>query len=444
MPTLAAIRQRILQTEPALGRVEAIGSLTGSSATVASLAVGTIAPGKFSEVWLLRPDASLADRLRFTTGDGYDSTTGALTHAGAAYSDLAAAGELVEIHEHEPYRIDIAIQDALRTVRRVDRSMVPTRRDGRYHLHALDWIEEPADILRVGPSTLRTLTPNRHFEKWAGYDQDGALVPDRWTLGNESGSTYARSTDTRRGPYALSVGRSGTTATVSFPVGLLEDGVSADTLRGERVTAAAIVRCSQAASARITVDDGVGSTTSNIHSGGGEWEELTAAHTIDHAATMLTLTLQVTKNGTALVDELYCVAGPLNDTERRDAGHILWNPEPKYEQNPLVYLGTRRPAGALIVESQRPYPTFDAARLREGTADDDISDAPVDLIARQSLWKFYENVAASASGTDNDGALARRWGRAAGQARAGHFYQEDTVDQGLQIVGNTTFGRRAR
>lgn len=451
MPTLTQFRQRMLQLEPALGRVEAIASLTTTTIVVNALAVGTVLTGKFKAQWALRPEtASAADRLRFLSD--YTSASGTLTHAGTNYADTTATDEEVEIHEFEPYLLDQAIQEAVRTFKRRDQLYLPGRLDGIYELSALDWIDHPSQITRTGRRTTPVLTDNRAMEKWNVVSSAGVLQPDLWTLAG-AGATFARSTSRRRGRYSLSVTRSGTETIVSVAVDINITGVGADSLRGQEVVPVLVSRAASASSSRVRVtsDDASNNVLSTLnseyHTGGGDWEELvpTTAHTVHDDADHLTLSARGDIDEEVLLDELYLNVGALSDTIRRDNTRILWDSgAPKLTQNPLTWMGSKARNAQVVIESQRPFAAFDATRLNGGTADADSSDAPLDEIATLAIATFYTNRAEGADGTALDGNLARRWGGKSADVRGLMLGQDSETQHGMPILTGTPYGVRAR
>jgi hypothetical protein len=405
MPTLKAIRQRILKIDSSLGRVEAITALATGSVTAAALAVGTVGAGKFSTKWLLRPEAALngsgvpVDRLRLSTASGYTASTGLIAHAGANYTDTTITGESLEIHEHEPYLLDNAICAALRGTRFLDYSTIPTQQNDRYSLESLSWIVEPSDIVKVEKYNIPVLNNNRGFEKWNTYSA-GSLRPDGFTLAGSS-ATFARSSTSRTGAYSLSVTRAGTDATVSFTIPVLDTGVSEDSIRGEKVTAVCVGRSGQANSLIVTIDsqksDGTSilSEDSSAHTGGGSWEELTKEHTVSATADQVVITATVNVDETALIDELYVCLGTLDDNTRRNGlrnGHRVRGYKFEQGQPPVLYVSAGGRGAVLLVQSQRPYEQFTQSRIDAGTADADETDAPLDLIAYGALYRLFEDL----------------------------------------------------
>lgn len=396
MTTLAQYRQRMLALDPDLGRVENIASLPteGNAIVVTRLAVGNIDPDKFIDTWLLRPEAASqpADRLRFC--HDYNPRTGELFHDATAYADKTVDSEEVEIHVLEPYLLDEVIQHATRTTRFLDEAILPTRLDGRYSLHDLAWIRSPSDLVKVGRRASPVITPNRHMQKWFGYDSSGLLVPDRWTLAG-SGATFARSTTTRdpvRDQYSLSVTRVSNNASVAFTVGLLTTGASSDDLQGQTVTGVVVGQSANASSLFVTVTDGVDTTKASTgHTGGSDFEEITAEHAINAAGTTLTVTATVEVDEAAIIAELYLMVGTLSDDVRRDAYRTAWETVQHFQQqSPLILDSFRGRGEQLVIVTERPYQEFTASRVLAGTADADVHDAPLDLIAYGALSRLYE------------------------------------------------------
>jgi len=449
VPTLAQYRQRMLELDPTLGRVETLASATTTSLVVTRLSVGgMVGKGKFEGQWLLRPSAGSqpADRIRLAID--YNSNTGALIHDGTAYSDTTTTGEVVEIHEHEPFLLESAIQDALRSTRRLYRVTMPTHSDGMYWLDPYTWITSPADIRRIGTQNGSILTPNRYFEDWTGFDltnNNGTQVPDLWTLGFEASSTFAPSTTAQRGQRSLSVTRSGTDVTFSYTIGILETGVSSDNLQGETVTGVIVAQSGTASSVRFRITDGVDTTNSDYHTGGGGWEKIEAEHTINAAATTLTFSGRVEQDEAALFDEAYLLRGSISDGVRRGGLNINWfgGPVEFISGAPIAISGPKVRGQTFVVESEREYSQFDPTRIRGGTADDDTNDAPLDLIAYKALARFYEDRTVGEEASPLDIVQAAKYANAAGTLQQAHLYVPDDAGRGMPMLSGVPYGRRA-
>lgn len=440
MPTLRQFRREMVAREPAIGRTHAIASLTAQTLTVTALATGTIGAGKFANKWMLRADtATTADRVRMVTDTGFNSTNGVLQHEGTAYVDVTATSESVEILEYEPYYLDTAIQQTLANTRHRDSEIIPTANGiDRYWLQSyLSWLNEPSDISRIYYRAMPVITRNRQMEKWNTVSTAGVLQPDNWTLAG-AGAIFTRSTTARRGQYSLSVQRAGADAIISVTIPALVTGVSADSLVSQTVTGVAVWRSANASSARVRVtsENGTGTvlstTNSSYHTGGGAWEEVTAQHTASTSVEQFTLSARLEVNETALLDELYLIYGTISDSIRRDNSRVLWETrQPQFEQGGLQFIPPH-PWGRgyqLVVESFRPYPTFDADRIAAGTADADSSDAPLALIAEGALALFFEGYAK----TPEEAALGRKHRMRYEQLATQHLYDKNDRGQGLDL-----------
>ena len=423
MPTLRQIRREMLNRAPALGRVlETPSSITTTTSVFDSLKVGTWSPQKFTGMMMVRADAaSVADRLRQVSN--YASATGTLTHAGTNYSDTTAGTELYELHVHETYLYDLAINLAIQQLRREDRSPLATVMGSkRYWLHEFDWIKDASDVTGVYMSLNPVFSKNRYMEKWNSYDSSGNLTPDHWTLAGASATMARESTIVETGKYSVKVTRSGTNATFIQSVPLLVNGVSGEDLRGRTITVVARVLAEEASVARLRINDG-SVTSSSYHTGDGGWEELSVTAAISSTAASLSFGVEVnTTNSYIFVDQCYLVE-TLDDGVRLDA----------YEETPVAW-ELMQEAGTMwldlpqqsinsqyIVASTRPYPGFVEARLRSGAADADTTDAPLEQAAVGGIARLYEMLAARKDeNTDRYQQLADEWGAKFGKYQAGH------------------------
>ena len=427
----------MMAREPELGRVEDIASLTTTTAVVSALATGTVTAGKFTEKWMLRnATATAADRTRVSSN--FSAATGTLTHAGANYADTTATSEQVEIWEHEPYRIDQAIQQALGKTYRSTPFELPTRPGlDRYSLHELSWITEPADVTRVYRKPLGVLTRNRHFGRWNTYSA-GALAPDDWTLAG-SAATFARTETSVRGnqKYALAVTRAGTDATVAQTYEVIPTG-DVDNLRGKIVTGVVEGRSSQAASLTVTVQslDWAGnvlsSTASSAHDGDDDYQELTAEHTVHAAAERVRVLATLAVDETAELADLYMTTGALDDAVRVDRSSLQWEAlEPRFDTSGGLYviLPPHGLGAQYVVESYRAYPAFTASRITAGTADGDSTDAPLGLIAEGALYEFYRGLPRKPETLERANAHLQTMKRLQGR----HLYRDEDRRLGLPI-----------
>lgn len=398
MPTLADFGREMINRAPGLiGRVETISSLATGSVTCSALGFGGSSQ-QFVDAWLLRREAASqpADRMRRCSG--FTPSSGALAHSGANYADTTATNEELEIlwPEYEPYMVDQAVQVVLSRLRREDQTEIPTlNNSGRYWIHGLDWIRQESDVLRVRFRPAPGLGVNQYFEKWNSYSSSGVLQPDSWTLAG-SGATCTRdTTGAVSHKYTAKITRATNDATLTQSAGLLETGVAGDSLRGKVVTVFGVVTASSASQARLFVNDGVTTTYSDYHTGGGGRELLSKEITVDAAATQLTFGVEVKVDGSVYVARCAAVIGDADDQVLRD----------DYPESDVPYTveneGTIRldlpnvgEQGQYIIHSMRPYPQFVASRVAGGTADADSSDAPLVHVATGALGRLFEAVAA--------------------------------------------------
>lgn len=401
MPALKAYRREMYARLPGdvLGRVEAIAALTATTLTVTALATGGRSTDEFAGKFMLRPEAAgAADRTRRISS--YDSTQGLFGHGGASYSDTTATGESVEIVLVEPYLVDNAIQVALGRLRRRHVTELPTVQGQTvYWLHALPWVTGPAELAAVTLRRSPVVTRDRYIESWGQMGSAGALLPDWWTLSG-AGASVARSTaQNRRSQHGTAITRAGTDCVLAQDVGLLPNGTAAansETLAGKQFAFTAVVLAGAAATVRAQWLDGTQTVSSAYHTGDGAWQELTAEGTIAPAATGLTVRVSVeTNDGTYFVDECFGHEGALTDTIRRDEyGEDVVEHQIDQTGASVALVVPRTPRGQqLRVWTNRPYPQFDAARVMAGTADADVSDAPLAEVATLAIARLFEGLA---------------------------------------------------
>lgn len=139
------------------------------------------------------------------------------------------------------------------------------------------------------------LIVNDVFLIWAAGD---SAAPTGWIKGGTG--TLARTgtglSDTKRkiGDFALSITNAGN---IHQDVVVAADMTRFDFLKNEKVSMGCWVNSSIASHSRLTVGDGVSSTSSDWHTGGSGWEFLTVTHTISAAATNVRVSLVVASNG---------------------------------------------------------------------------------------------------------------------------------------------------
>lgn len=425
--TLAQYRQEMLTIGPEdLGEVLAIASLDAQGVTVTEKATGVVDASEYIGKYLLRPDATAsADRLKIVTD--FDSVGGRFAHEGDAYTDLTETSETLEVHSFEPRLLDDAINTILGKQMRNVTVELPALLAGRHWLNSLSWIRQPSDILSIRRTSNPVLSRNRYFDRWNAYDASGNLTPDDWTLAG-SAATMARSTaQAWRSGYSVAITRAGTDATLTQTIGILQDGVSADTLRSRTVTIVVVAYASAASQVRAKVSDGVVTTHTSYHTGNSTWQELSAEVTLDASATTLTIAPEVnTTDGTAYFGECYLVYGSLTDSVRRDDWPGAENVYQRYDQSSSLPVSLPGAFGTSYeVRTLRPYPKLPAALVRLGSADALVSDAPLTLIATGAIATLYERLAQrKGEDTTRYAQIAKEWTDRWAHLSRNHLYME--------------------
>jgi hypothetical protein len=150
----------------------------------------------------------------------------------------------------------------------------------------------------AGQASTTQLASQMGQGNWVGNDtfliwsQGDALAPDYWTLNN---LTIARETSTVKiGPMGVKLTRAGADG------GLYQDLMNTTSFTNfgsyykERTFGFGCwVYTSVASIARLKVSDGVTTTTTSYHTGGGGWEWISGTHTVSATATFLRMMLQM-------------------------------------------------------------------------------------------------------------------------------------------------------
>lgn len=412
MPTLADYREEMLALGPAdMGAVYPITGLTTTTVVSSSLATGGFSAERWVHYYILRREAASqpADRVRRCTA--FTSSTGTLTHAGANYADTTITSEEVELWRYDPKDVDNAINEGIERIKRLQMVEIPSVAGNRYSLHALDWIDGAEDIERIEYSSSKQLSRNRFFDHYNTRNSSGVLQPDFWTIAGASG-TMARSTTQLNGrsKYSLAITRAGTNVTVTQSVGLLRNGVDADSLAGQTVTAVLVGWSTDASQLRVQIDDGVTTSSSDYHTGDETWQELTIEKTLSSSATKCDVI--ITNDGTdstAYAGECYLVYGSITDTERRNdfQTHRIWSKSMEQGVSFPIRLPSIGRGSSYHIYTRRPYAAFTDSRIIGGTADADECDAPREIVALGALWLLFEKLGRHTDVDNQENALKR-------------------------------------
>ncbi len=457
MPTLLEYAQEAINRGgPEIGRVVPITSATAT--TLVCNALKRSDSGQtFLRNYLVRRGAASqpADRIRIVSS--FVGTTGTLTiPSGNDYSDTTATGESVEIIKVDPHIIDTACNQSIDKISHMDCTEFPTSHNVQFWLDDLTWVNSFSDLrgYRVTYSESPQLTRNRYMEKW---NSGTTSAPDFWTLSG-SGATIARSESyAEHSQYTAAITRAGTdctlkqsvsTRTVSSRRSLLSDG-DTNSLQGESVVAYARIRPSAASQVRIQITDGVDTTSSSYFSDGSV-TEATISHTVNEAATEVTLTISVeTTNGTVYVDEAFMAYGTEVSPQlaRNDYGETTVNA--KYSQGEgglLLYLPDRGFGGTYKVYTRRPYTKFSPALIEAGTADALSSDAPIRVVSAGILAKTFEYMAMDVETSQQTkyAGLATLWQNRFDKLVEAHMHDEHPAGGGIHLLPRRYYGKAMR
>lgn len=144
-----------------------------------------------------------------------------------------------------------------------------------------------------------------YFESWSG---GTSVAPDGWSLSGASAAVARESSVYKYGQYSAKITRASGDAVLSYLLG------SPTAYQGRTLSLGFWVYCSTGSVARITVDDGVGSSSSSYHTGGGGWEWITVEHQVDTTTVQITIKCEVKNTNTFA----YFDGGLLTD------GELLW------------------------------------------------------------------------------------------------------------------------
>lgn len=154
------------------------------------------------------------------------------------------------------------------------------------------------------------------FESWSN---GNSSAPDGWEMAGTAGSVSRETTNIKFGTYGMKI-ISGASANYRAEYSV----VSFEKYAGRTVKFGCWVKCSTASKARIGVNDGVTTTYSSYHTGGGDFEFLTVTVQVDAANTILKLLCEVASATiTAYFDSAYAAIGELLFTDLRSSNYYV-------------------------------------------------------------------------------------------------------------------------
>lgn len=414
MPALYQFAQQMFQllTDDEIGRSVPISSIGDDSIVCSTLAFASGSSQKFAQRWAWRPLSATqpGDRVRYI--ESFTSSSGTLNINSAAtnYVDQTATNEVVLITKYEPQFICDAIQNAIKMLRRMDRTEFPCTGQERMWLGDLTWVQEPDDVLDLRWSNNPVASRNRYLLKKDTVTSAGAQFPSDWKHnagGSDATFAYGTYPPWKTGNVFQVSDLANSTFAVYQDIRTGDNGVSSGGLRGKTVTAVAMLSCDAASEVRIRIQDHAGHVlaASSYHTGNSAFQELSASATLSTTSVYPYIRLVLdfgAVSSTTTVGEAYLTVSDINDAVRKDNYDDV--PVPKADRNGgygwewndqsqtlSLNNGSERSGGQYIVVSKRPYPGFDADRLATGAADQDVSDAPLIPVATGAIWKLFES-----------------------------------------------------
>jgi hypothetical protein len=191
-------------------------------------------------------------------------------------------------------------------------------------------------------------------------------------------------------------------------------------------------------------------TDTETHTGGDTWEELIPAITTSADAEFITLSLNVIDGDVdGWIGEAFLVeTDKLSDAVRKnDYGEIvLPRKDYTFDQWGTLKVNTDRDFNQLLVWSKRPYPGFDSARLISGAADQDSTDAPLEIVATGTIARLFRGRASGQYAMPGDDRMAAEWEAKFAQLARAHqtLPQRDVTENAYNYGGLVPAARRMR
>ena len=418
-----------------------ITSAAAQTVVCSTRAMGEPASTYVGKYMIRYAPATAADSARQISD--FAGSTGTFTHTGTAYSDTTATGEYIFVTPFDPNIIRRALQQSVENLRFLDKTEIPTYNGTRYWLRPAEypWLTSRGMVARVGLRNSPVLTRNRYMQNWRTIASTGAITPPSdWT---NTSATVSRSTqattDLRRGAYIVKMDHTGTTCTLGQTIGVLPSGAdlgsnTGESLIGKTVTAVIVASTTNATCRLNILANGSSIATVAIPQvASGVNDEYSVAVEVPAGTAYLEVQAEMydADQGNLYIHEMYLMVGELTDAVRRDEYpmqdiHPLW-----LGGNPLSFeVGNYGYGRQIVLETRRPYPSFDATRLQAGEGTADISDAPLVPVAAGILarvYKAYEDV------DPKYARLAVEWQVEAQALAAAHLQGYASASGGLNI-----------
>lgn len=335
--------------------------------------------------------------------NAWDDSAGAMT-IDALSGDPVDALE-IEIYERgDPSHLEIndALNRCTAELYRMAWVQLPTVQDEQtYSLVKFPWVRKRTDILEVWRRESPQLLANEGFELWG--DGSSAELPG-WVLSG-TGAIAGRTASVKtHNAYAVQLtAAGGVDAELRQTVGLLNLQ-----LRGEEVVASSLVKAGVAVAARIGISDGLTTSWSPYHTGGGGFETLNVpVKTLAAGAIDLQFRAMMEENGQVTFDSSIMVEGDAIPPQLQDGGSTSYRLEDidasriDYATTPAVLISKVRRGQQLVVATAQPF--FPMA------TDTDITDAPLESLKAGALLQLA-NINRKGEAKDRWELVAARWG----------------------------------
>ncbi len=399
LTTRKALRQAVL--EELGGRTVTASATTDALLTVAELAHTFGDDNAMRHAPIHLPSLTGSDvQRRINT---WDDSAGSMA-IDALSGDPADALE-IEIYERgDPSHLEInaALNRATAELYRMAWVQLPTVQDEQiYSLVNFPWVRKRTDVLEVWRRESPNLLANEGFELWG--DGSSAELP-RWTLSG-TGAIAGRTPSVKtHHAYAVNLtAAGGVDAELRQTVGLLNLQ-----LQGEELVASSIVKAGISSAARIGISDGLTTSWSDYHTGGGGFETLTVpTKTLAVGAIDLQFRALMEENGQATFDEPIMVEGDEIPDQLRDGGSASYRLEDieasriDYATAPAVMVSKLQRGQQLVVATAQPFFPL--------TADTDLTDAPLEALKAGALLQLSK-IKRKGEAKDRWDDIAANWG----------------------------------
>lgn len=302
--------------------------------------------------------ATVASRARLAINDGVGTTNSSYHTGGSAFEwlqvtrDINGAATQVEVRlvvdtgnttaqfDGVALVLGAGLPEFMPGLTDVARGDLPTQ-------IASSWqFDQP-----VGTAGGHSWTFNGDFEIWG---IGASAAPTGWTLAGAGASVARNTSNVKINAAAAAITRAGTNCYIVQNIAGIAAFGPVARWQGKVVTFGCWVRATVGSAARLTINDGVGSSSSSTHSGGSAYEWLQVSRTIDAAATVVELRCEVIVDTTAQFDGATLVLGAsvqdyIPSSWRGRIAPISMSTSPSQVQNVTHFIG---PGGNSATEIQ--------------------------------------------------------------------------------------------